>query len=294
MQGVLEKGRFSFALFKAQYTLNQLISQAILFFQETLIMIFDDIKNIKKDFQLIDDNKLKYKLILYGLIEFFKLKIIIYRRVKKDQAAIMKTIDINSFHKIRKKYIKIAPRANYTKYLNIEEYLPRNLKRAYRLGIHKSKPLNILDIGGGAGYFCLICNFFGHNAETMDTGTSPIFDDLIDAFGIKRKIGKIEPFKSLPRFDAKFDLITSFYVSFNMAASPDEVWGVKKWRFLLQNIAKRLMKKKGRLFYFLHPEIDGKHYDKSLLEFFLYCDAKVFGQELNFENIEKLRVLSQT
>ena len=226
-------------------------------------------------------------------IEIIKLKMIIYSRLKKDQAAIMKTIDISLFHKIRKKHVKIAPRANYTKYLSIGEYLPRNLKRAYRLGIHKSKPLNILDIGAGAGYFCFVCNYFGHNVMGMDVGKSLVFDELIQLLGINRKIGAIEAFKKLPKFDTDFDLITAFYVPFNRASNPDEVWKVEEWKFLLEDLANNLLKKNGRILFFLHHENDGKYYDKILLQFFLDYDDRLLGQELYFEDTEKLRLLSR-
>jgi hypothetical protein len=260
---------------------------------EEIIMMFDGLKKIRKDLQLIDDRKLQLKIIFHIALNLIRVRIIMFSRFKKDRDAIMERIDTNLFRTIQEKYRKIAPNENYTKYVNISDCLKRNLKSAYRLNLHKSKPLNILDFGAGAGYFCFVCNYFGHNVMAMDVGKSPVFDELIQLLGINRKIGAIEAFKKLPKFDTDFDLITAFYVPFNRASNPDEVWRVEEWKFLLEDFANNLLKENGQIFFFLHTENDGKHYDKILLQFFLDYDTRLLGQELYFEDTEKLRLLSR-
>ena len=239
--------------------------------------MFYGLKNIRKDLQLIDDRKLQLKIIFHIALNLIKVRIIMFSRFKKDRDEIMERIDTNLFRTIQEKYRKIAPNENYTKYLNISGYLKRNLKRAYRLNLHKSKPLNIIDFGAGAGYFCFICNYFGHNVMAMDVGKSPVFDELIQLLGINRKIGAIEAFKRLPKFDTDFDLATAFYVPFNKASNPDEVWRVEEWKFLLEDLANNLLKENGRIFFFLHHENDGKHYDRILLQFFLDYNDRLLG-----------------
>jgi len=256
-------------------------------------MTFNRLKNILKDFQLIENLTLRFKSIFIYFFQLIRVKMIVYTRFKKDRDEIMERIDKISFRSIQEKYRKISPNDNYTKYLNIEYYLRKNLKRAYRLNLHKSKPLNILDNGSGAGYFCFVCDYFGHNVMAMDNGRTPVFDEVIHLLGINRKIGAIEAFKKIPEFYMDFDLITTFYVPFNKASNPDEVWRVEEWEFLLENLANDLLKENGRIFFNLHSEKDGKHYNKSLLQFFLDCDAEVFGEELYFKNIKKLWRLSR-
>ena len=45
-----------------------------------------------------------------------------------------------------------------------------------------------MDIGAGPGYFCYLCNYFGHEAEALDLGDHPVYNDLIPFLGIQRTI----------------------------------------------------------------------------------------------------------
>jgi ribosomal protein L11 methylase PrmA len=48
-----------------------------------------------------------------------------------------------------------------------------NVKRAQDLWLDRSRPLDILDLGCGAGYFLYLCRLFGHNGLGFDTDEEP-------------------------------------------------------------------------------------------------------------------------
>jgi SAM-dependent methyltransferase len=228
-------------------------------------------------------------LIVNNLIDFIKLKIIFDLKSKKDLSNLTKQIDTGSINRIQNKYKNLKNEQFKAKYLDIKKYLPKNLKRGYKLNIHNSHPLNILDIGSGPGYFCYICNYFGHKTTALDIGGNPIFDDLVDALGINRKIEKVEAFKKLPKSSEKFDLITAFYAPFNRSKTFDKVWRIDEWKFFLEDLANNLLNKNGRALFYLQPENTGNHYNRDLLNYFLNLDTNVFGEELYFRSFEKIK-----
>lgn len=49
----------------------------------------------------------------------------------------------------------------YAKYTDFERYFAINLRRIYRLGFDFQQKKRLLDIGCGAGFFCLLCKRLG-------------------------------------------------------------------------------------------------------------------------------------
>jgi SAM-dependent methyltransferase len=247
------------------------------------------IENVINDLKIIEDSRIRNQLIIKNLIDFIKLKFVFHLKSKKDLKKIMNKIATTSIHHTQVKYKEFEDEHLKAKYLNVKNYLPKNLKRAYKLKLHNSPPINILDIGSGPGYFCYICNYFGHHSTALDSDDNPIFDDLIKALRITRKIETIEALKKLPNFHKKFDLITGFYVPFNCPKSAGEIWGIEKWKYFLTDIANNLLSENGRALFYLQPGNTGKHYNSELLNYFLNLDANIFGEELYFRSFYKLR-----
>ncbi len=69
---------------------------------------------------------------------------------------------------------------HYGKYLDVGKRLRINVERAQDLNLHRSPPLDILDIGCGGGFFLFIAESLGHRALGIDIAGIPVFDGLID------------------------------------------------------------------------------------------------------------------
>jgi len=136
---------------------------------------------------------------------------------------LQKQIDWDKFNRLREEYPDWATTKHVHKYLNIAEWYPVSLKHALMLDLDKTKkPLKILDIGSGAGYFLFICRNLGHNVTGLDLPPEkehfePMFTFYKRMFEVlnlpKRVYYEIKRLTPLPKnlFDAKFDVITSIY-----------------------------------------------------------------------------------
>ena len=85
---------------------------------------------------------------------------------------ILHSIDLHALQALQKKYEeqigkeenKIGKKGK-RKYFAIKGYMLENLRYIYRLGLqNSSRPVHILDIGTGFGYFPFLCHYFGHTA----------------------------------------------------------------------------------------------------------------------------------
>ena len=147
---------------------------------------------------------------------------------------------------------------DYAKYLDLKEYLPLNIRRVQHLNLQRTSPSDILDIGCGAGFFLFIAQVYGHRGLGLDVSGIPVFDALVDLFGVKRIICPVKAFEPLPDLGRKFDLITAFSTAFHGRAEHDWRWGAKEWDFFITDLKGRL-KPGGRIFFGLNP-VDGKNY----------------------------------
>src|SRR5512147_2157878 len=65
------------------------------------------------------------------------------------------------------------------KYTEYERWIARAWKDARHLGFHRQKPIDILDIGNGPGYFPYVCRKLGHRCMGLDRpGFFPFWDRL--------------------------------------------------------------------------------------------------------------------
>ena len=240
-------------------------------------------------------HKLIQRLGVKLFLQWLSLKAIMLIRFNKDFHSIMKTIDMNRFKVLQEKYDLPHRKGSGIKYLNISEYIPVHLKRAYSLNLHNAKPLNILDIGTGPGYFPHICNHFGHKTMSIDLGDIPVYNDAISFLKIDRKVWTVKAFEKLPDFGKKFDLITAFRVVFNNHSRPSDVWGVDEWEFFLKDLTHNLLTENGRVFLDLNAEKARAHlllhgrFDDALLKFFIEHGAEINYSQVYFKSMEKFR-----
>ncbi len=133
------------------------------------------------------------------------------------------------------------------KYGDVSVHMTRAWKLAKRLDLHKSEPLDIIDLGLGAGYFVYICRRLGHRCEGLDRPGFDLWQRIREWLGIIDIVEHtIEPNVPLPEL-GRFDLVTSFACPFNYARDENRLWTVAEWSFLLDQLRDRVLKTNGRL-----------------------------------------------
>lgn len=165
--------------------------------------------------------------------------------------------------------------ARYLTYLDTETWLKRHWKGAVRLDLHRLPPQRILDLGTGSGHFSYVCRCLGHEVvglERPGAGLEPFHEWL----GLNVVYHAIEARKSLPRFEARFDTVTSWRVPFNKKRQTGdqgvyELFGLGEWAFLFDDIRDNVLRPGGRLALKMNalPNHVGLHYgDPELMAFF--------------------------
>src|SRR6266849_4139154 len=129
------------------------------------------------------------------------------------------------------------------------------------LWLDRSPPLQILDLGCGAGYFLYLCRLFGHEGLGFDTDEEPFFRGTTEFFNVRRVIGRIEPQTLLPDLGRKFDLVTGHRVCFHRLTRTNNgewlEWAPADWEFFINDIRTRFLKPEGRLLLEFNPRPDG-------------------------------------
>ncbi|MBY0456079.1 MAG: hypothetical protein K2V38_01945 [Gemmataceae bacterium] len=191
------------------------------------------------------------------------------------------------FAGIQAEYREASPYPGYSKYLDIEPVMRRALYSAYELGLHRSPPLRVLDLGTGCGYFPYICKYFGHTAVAVDLDEVPMYREVVDCLGVDRRVCRISAFERLPDIGPRFDVVTALAVCFNNHDQPD-LWGPDEWLFFLKDLADNQLTAGGRLLMKLNQESDGSYADERLSAFFRRCGATVAGERVYFASLAQL------
>ena len=183
-------------------------------------------------------------------------------------------IDKEGFEKIRERYRQPGEKVNPKKYLDLDEWMPTNVKRVRDHRIKKAPPkLRILDIGSGSGYFLHILRCLGHDVLGMDIDIEPVFRETFALLKLPRLIHRIEPYQALPELGKPFDLITGHMTCFNRRAD-DTHWGKEEWEFFLNDLLKHLTPG-GKIQFDLNPLRDGRHMEPALKKYFISLGAKI-------------------
>lgn len=204
-----------------------------------------------------------------------------------DTGRILATIDRGEIARISQLYPRRTGARRINAWDDVGRWIDINVKRAQNLWLDRARPLRILDLGCGAGYFLHVCRFFGHHGIGLDTGDDPFFGAVISHFGIQRTISRIEPNVPLPELGEKFDLVTAYRICFHRTTrEPDGTWNEwapSNWKFLLNDVRARVLKPGGRLLLDFNPRPDGSSFfTPELGELFLAEGARIFRSNALF------------
>ena len=203
-------------------------------------------------------------------------------RIERAYHSASATLDREGLARLAVKHAASPDTIGAGKYLFHEPWLRECVYRALRLDLDRSRPLRIMDMGTGTGYFLHVCRTLGHDARGIDLANEPIYNDTIPLLDLKRDIHRVSPATPLPPGDATYDLITAFMVTFNEVESDNE-WGRAQWEVFLRNIMPRVAPG-GRLAILFNYSIRNKRFYDSetaaLFDAVPGCRASRRGDEL--------------
>src|SRR5215471_16849976 len=158
-------------------------------------------------------------------------------------------IDWDRAREIKKRYANSA--AGYAKYADIEPWL--------------------------------ILKNLGHSGIGLDIDRSPLFGELLELFGVRRVVYKIDAFEPLPDLGQQFDWITAFSTNFYLYHPAKKHWGTAEWDFFLRDLQHHLAPG-GKIFFGLNPSYNGGYYTPEIRDLFLNRGADVERERIFFEN----------
>ena len=88
---------------------------------------------------------------------------------------ILGAIDRTELESLRERYPYRPNARKINAYEDAKYWIGVNVRRAQDLWLDRSPPLQILDLGCGAGYFLYLCRLFGHEGLGFDTDEEPFF-----------------------------------------------------------------------------------------------------------------------
>ena len=194
---------------------------------------------------------------------------------------ILATIDRPALERLRGRYPYRPNARKINAYEDAAYWIDVNVKRVQDLWLDRTPPLDILDLGCGAGYFLYLCQLFGHEGLGFDTDEESFFRGATEFFGVRRVIGRISPQTPLPDITRKFDLVTGHRVCFHRVTRTENgewiEWTPADWEFFIQDIRTRFLKPHGRLLLEFNPRPDGSSFfTKELRACFLSQGARIF------------------
>jgi SAM-dependent methyltransferase len=144
------------------------------------------------------------------------------------------------------------------KFADLDKEMTRAWKTSISLGLDQSPPLDVLDLGLGAGYFLYVCQRLGHRVVGLDRPDLPVWPQICGWLGVKTIIEHtIEPNTPLPDMGIRFDLVTAFACPFNYLELEHRLWTIDEWTFFFDDLRDRVLKQNGRFVLRLRKEIRG-------------------------------------
>jgi SAM-dependent methyltransferase len=194
---------------------------------------------------------------------------------------ILATLDEAELARLREHYPYRPNARKINAYEDAAYWIGRNVEYVQDLWLDRTPPLRILDLGCGAGYFLYICRLFGHQGLGLDTDEEPLFRGTTELLNVRRVIARIEPRVPLHDFEGKFDLITAHRVCFHRISRAENgewvEWTLADWKFFINDVRTRFMKRDGRLLLEFHPRRDGtSFFTNELRACFLSEGARIF------------------
>jgi SAM-dependent methyltransferase len=130
--------------------------------------------------------------------------------------------------------------AVWSKYLDLQTYVPITVEFCQSLGLIGRQSRNILDIGCGSGLFLHCAQHFGHRGVGIDI-ENDLLAEMAHLFAVERRIERVSAFTPLSA-EGPFDLVTAMGTMFNRpnAKADEGRWGTPEWRFFLLDLERRL------------------------------------------------------
>jgi SAM-dependent methyltransferase len=194
---------------------------------------------------------------------------------------ILATLDRAEFTRLRERYPHRPNARKINAYENAAYWIGINVERAQDLWLDRARPLRILDLGCGAGYFLYVCGFFGHEAVGLDTDEEPLFRGTTELLNVDRVISRIHPRVSLPDLGEKFDLVTAHRVCFHRITRAENgewnEWTPADWNFFINDIRTRFLKPNARLLLDFNPRPNNcSFFTDKLRDSFISQGARIF------------------
>jgi SAM-dependent methyltransferase len=186
-----------------------------------------------------------------------------------DRSDVLESLDRAKFEKLREQfpYRPGSPRIN--RFEDVSYWIAINVERAQDLWLDRARPLRILDLGCGAGYFLYVCKYFGHDTLGFDTDEDPMFRATLELLSVPRVVGRIERQIPLPDLGHKFDLVTAHRICFHRLGRREDgefnEWTPNDWKFFINDIRTRFLTPDGRLLLDFNPRADGSSFFTSEL-----------------------------
>jgi SAM-dependent methyltransferase len=232
--------------------------------------------------------RFSHKIAKLGSLETYRragrsaARVLLSRRfVRPTPERIIASFDRQKFAEIHSRHSVDEPGDTWPKYLDLQRWIPTNLRRVRELQLDYGRRKDILDVGSGAGYFLYICKWLGHRPLGLDIDEVPMYPEMTRMLGLERVVWRVEAFVPLPDLGRKFDVITAFMICFNGHKS-EALWGPREWNFFLDDLL-RFLKPGGRVWLQLNSEDDGSFMTPALADFFRQRRARIDVHRVIFD-----------
>ena len=92
----------------------------------------------------------------------------------------VRDLESKGFERIRSRYVNPNDPIGWPKYVDAWQWLELAIKQARFLRLDRRKPVRVLDIGSGAGYFLFVCKQLGHSVMGLDLDWPPMYAEMFE------------------------------------------------------------------------------------------------------------------
>ena len=171
---------------------------------------------------------------------------------------LLNLVDASQYRAIQARFLDpkvLDKKSDLVKYLDPIIWFESKLALALRLGLDKSAPRRILDLGTGPAHFPVVATYFGHDVTGTDlprrtlgaSETGHLYDALAGAYKVKRIGHIIKPGDDLRALKGPYDLVTSFLTAFNVDEKKAP-WSVDSWDTFLGHLQENVLSPDGGVF----------------------------------------------
>ena len=171
---------------------------------------------------------------------------------------LLSLVDKERYRAIQERFLDpktIDKTSDLVKYLDPIIWFESKYAIAVRLGLDKSAPKRILDLGTGPAHFPVVAAYFGHDVTGTElpgrakgkSDTGHLYDALCDVYKVKRIAHKITVADDLASLNGPYDLVTSFLTAFNVDEKK-RIWTASNWDGFLRRLEESVLTAQGSLF----------------------------------------------